>query len=127
MGKRRRNFTGFDIVLTSQRQILCFLERIYRVGYKYHLLRHISQIRDAIPQALFGRSNYQPSRKPFLLYVEVVFRSSLLFYFVNNITKNQFLTETLKTTREYYFRLRKYATPKSLHLLPTTTSKWRIG
>lgn len=90
MGKRETNFISFVMLLTSQTQILCSLERIYRVGYKYHLLRHISQIRDANPQALFGRSNYQPSRKPFLLYGEVVFRSSFLLAFVNNTTTKQF-------------------------------------
>jgi len=77
MDKWTLNFSLL-LLLTSQKQIPCSLLRIYRVVYKYHLLPHISQIRDANLQALFGRSNYPPSRKPFLLYVEVVFRSSFL-------------------------------------------------
>jgi hypothetical protein len=88
-------------ILTSQKQILCSPSKIYRVGYKYRLLRHISQIRDANLQALFGRSNYQPSKKPFLLYVEVVFRSSFLLPFVNKTTTNVFKIKVLKTIKDY--------------------------
>lgn len=121
--RKKQNFITFVVLLTSQRQILCSLVRIYRVGYKYHLLRHISQIRDANPQALFGRSNYQPSRKPFLLYVEVAFRSSFLLSFVSNTTRKQVPTEMIETISDYSYRLTR--TPTATLPLQTMTSKWR--
>ena len=72
-------------ILTWQKQILCSHVKIYHGVCKYPLLRRISQKRDANPQALFDRSNYQPSRKPFPLYEAVVFRNSCLTSLVNRI------------------------------------------
>jgi hypothetical protein len=118
---KRRNLT-FAILLTSQRQILYSLVRIYRVGYKYHLLRHISQIRDANPQALFGRSNYQPSMKPFLLYVEVVFRSSFSLPFVNNTMRKQSPAEMLDNICDYYLSFNS----RTLTLLITTNDDLKV-
>lgn len=78
------------MLLTSQMQILCSLEKIYRAEYKYHLLRHISRKHDANPLALFGRSNYQPSRKPFPQSVEEVFRSSFLLFLTKQYNEKCF-------------------------------------
>jgi hypothetical protein len=115
------------MLLTSQMQILCSLEKIYRAEYKYHLLRHISRKRDANPLALFGRSNYQPSRKPFLLYVEAVFRSSFLLFFVNYTTRNVFPIQMLEIINGYQFNFKHTTTRKIIQLQSTMTPKWRMG